>query len=136
METEHDSYETAPGDSGMDANASLKLGDPIFSTVQYKKEGEWKTGHGPKIVGGLKALSKLVHYPKEAMKEGIEGTVVVEALIERDGSPVYANVLNSEHPLLDKAAQDAVLSATFKAARRNGVITRAFINIPIRFRLQ
>ncbi len=136
MQTENVSYERWLGDSTKDGSAFLRLGDPIFSTVQYEKIGKWKTGHGPKIVGGLKALSENVRYPKKAMEEGIGGTVVISAYIAGDGTPRYANVVSSVHPLLDRAAQDAVLSTQFEAARRNGKITEAFISVPIRFKLK
>jgi TonB family protein len=136
LEWDGESFDTAVGDSAQEDSARLLLGDPIFSTVRYEKKGEWRSGHGPQIVGGLEALSKLVKYPAEARKEGIEGTVVIQATIVEDGSPVSAHVISSVHPLLDKAAQEAVRAATFKAARRNGVVLEADISIPIRFKLK
>jgi TonB family protein len=136
MQSESTSHERWLGDSTQENAPSLRLGDPIFSTVHFKKEGKYESGHAPRIVGGLQALSELIEYPKEALEAGLEGTVVIQANIRVDGTPVYAHVLSSVHPLLDRAAQNAVLSTRFEAARRNGKICEGDINIPIRFRLQ
>ncbi|MBN1448675.1 MAG: M56 family metallopeptidase [Bacteroidetes bacterium] len=131
-----ESYETEIADSTGKEEGSLKLGDPVFSKVTYEKIGKLETGHGPELVGGLKALSGRIIYPEKAREEGIEGTVVVQATIRRDGPPDYVNVICSVNPVLDKAAEEAVQSAAFKAARRNGIIQEGDISIPIRFRLK
>ena len=123
-------------DSAGREHGSLKLGDPVFSKVTYEKVGELRTGHGPEIVGGLKALSRNIVYPEQAREKGVEGTVVVLATVNRDGPPDYTHVISSVDPLLDKAAVAAVKATNFKAARRNGIIQRGDITIPIRFRLQ
>ncbi len=135
-ETNREVHERWIGDSTADGSGQLRLGDPIFSKVRYSKEGDWKSGHGPEIVGGLAALSKQITYPKEAMRNEIEGTVVVQAMIMRDGPPAYVNVLSSVDPLLDQAAMDAVRNTDFKAARRNGKVLAGDISVPIRFRLK
>ena len=123
-------------DSSGKEHGSLKLGDPVFSKVTYEKVGELRTGHGPEIVGGLNALSRNVGYPEQAQEKGVEGTVVVLATVNRDGPPDYTHVISSVHPLLDEAAVEAVKSTRFKAARRNGLIQKGDITIPIRFQLQ
>lgn len=123
-------------DSSGSEYGSLKLGDPLFAKVTYEKVGELRTGHGPEIIGGLKALSENIVYPEQAKKEGIEGTVVVLATVNRDGPPDYTHVISSVDPSLDEAAVEAVKATNFKAARRNGIIQRGDITIPIRFRLQ
>ena len=35
----------------------------------------------PEIKGGLKALSKIIKYPKEAKKLGVQGVVYVQLLL-------------------------------------------------------
>lgn len=129
------SYECAVGDSTSPDAGHLLLGAPVSASVHYQKEGKLKTQKGPRIVGGLEALAKLIEYPEEARKNGIEGTVVIQADIREDGRVVYANVVCSADPLLNEAAVKAVKAVTFKAARRNGKILMGEMTIPIRFRL-
>ncbi|MBE0642454.1 MAG: TonB family protein [Bacteroidetes bacterium] len=135
FEVDNRSFERTVGDSTRADAGNLLLGGPVSATVTYEKEGKLKTQQGPRIVGGLKALAQLVEYPEEARKKGIEGTVVIQASVDRDGQVVYATVICSANPLLDDAAVKAVKAATFKAARRNGKVLSGYMNIPIRFSL-
>ena len=114
-----EAYEKEITDSTGEEEGSLKLGDPVFSKVTYEKIGKLETGHGPKLVGGLKALSGKIVYPDEARQEGIEGTVVVQATIRRDGPPDYVNVICSVDPFLDKAAEEAVKMNSSSSAVRS-----------------
>ena len=43
-------------------------------------------------------------YPKEAMDENIQGTVMVEFIVDKEGNVTNVNVLKSAHPLLDAEA--------------------------------
>src|SRR5207247_1230905 len=70
------------------------------------------TGDGPIIVTGDVKAPELIakispEYPEMARKARIEGKVIVEAVIDTDGSVIDVKVLRSI-PLLDKAAIEAV----------------------------
>ena len=41
-----------------------------------------------KIKGGLKALSKIIKYPKEAKKLGVQGVVYVQFIVDEKGAVV------------------------------------------------
>src|SRR5579862_6968452 len=74
-------------------------------------------------VGGIVQQAKVVHevapvYPSEAKEKHIEGTVVLHAVIDRDGSVIQSNVLSGD-PLLAQAAQDAVRQWTYMPTRLN-----------------
>jgi len=74
-------------------------------------------------------------YPESALKAGIQGTVVVEALVLPDGS-VGATRVKKSIPMLDEAAVTAVMQYRFKKfysarIRPCGV----WFAIPIRFTL-
>ena len=43
-------------------------------------------------------------YPPEAMAENIQGTVLVEFIVDKEGNVTNVNVLKSAHPLLDAEA--------------------------------
>ncbi len=76
-------------------------------------------------------------YPDMARNAGIEGTVVVEALVDVDGSVADARVLRSSgNQSLDQAAIAAARRATFRPARQRDRAVRVWVSIPYRFSLQ
>lgn len=109
---------------------------PITSNMEYVKEGELEHMAGPRIEGGLDALRGQIKYPETAMRDGIEGVVIVEATVTKDGPASAMRVLRSVHPALDKAALAAVKGVRFKAGHRNGKVIESTISIPIKFKLQ
>lgn len=135
-----ETYTEYPPDSTAAAQAlkapQAETGYPVKSKMNYVKQGKLKSMAGPKIVGGMEALSKNVKYPEKAMQQGIEGTVIIEATISDDGPAAEMKVLKSVHPLLDEAALQAVKNVSFTAGHRNGEVLESTISIPIKFRLQ
>lgn len=56
-------------------------------------------------------------YPETARQSGATGTVIIEALIDEDGSCRSAKIVEaSEHPELNQAALDAILNASYSPA--------------------
>ncbi len=75
-------------------------------------------------------------YPAAARRRGIEGTVVIRAEIHDNGRCHHVAIRKSSgHPLLDKAALDAVRDWRFVPARRGSRIVTAWVDVPITFRL-
>jgi TonB family protein len=67
---------------------------------------------------------------------GIEGSVVVEALLDVDGSVMNARVLHgSGNDMLDAAAVEAALKARFTPAMQRDKAVRVWMSMPYRFRL-
>ncbi len=58
--------------------------------------------------GGIEALMQFIQtetqYPPEAMAENIQGTVLVEFIVDKEGNVTNVSVLKSAHPLLDAEA--------------------------------
>jgi protein TonB len=79
-------------------------------------------------------------YPTRAWNARIEGTVVVNALIDENGKVADTQLLQRiEHPLgteLNNAAVISVRSSTFRAATKDGVKVKAWLPIPIVFRIR
>lgn len=73
---------------------------------------------------------KRVPYPPAAKSQGISGDVLAELVIGSSGKVLQAKVLNSAHPLLVEAAQNAFREFEFRPARMDG---RA-IGVRIRYR--
>lgn len=76
-------------------------------------------------------------YPREAVRQGLMGTVELEILVGIDGRPLEVRVVRSSgHRVLDQAARRAVLAQwTFQPAFRNGQAVQALGRVPIEFKL-
>ena len=74
-------------------------------------------------------------YPELARMAQIEGTVMVRALVGKDGKVKEAFVLKRGNDLLDKAALDAVASYVFLPAMQNQRPVMVWVTIPFRFAL-
>lgn len=76
-------------------------------------------------------------YPDMARSAGIEGTAVVEALVDVDGSIAESRILKSSgNQALDQAAVTAARRARFKPAMQRDMPVRVWVSIPYRFSLQ
>jgi TonB family protein len=73
-------------------------------------------------------------YPRAAEPKKLEGTVLVEILIDSHGRVVRARVLTSV-PGLDEAALACVHKWTFEPARKNGKAVATIAQAPIVFRI-
>jgi TonB family protein len=81
------------------------------------------------------AISKVdPAYPAEAMRDNVEGTVTLYALIHADGTVSGIKVLNSVDPRLDEAAVHALSRWQFRPGTKNGdpVELEAVVLIPFR----
>jgi protein TonB len=76
-------------------------------------------------------------YPLQALREGVQGTVLLKVLVAADGMPVQVVVeRGSGSRLLDDAARRHVLAAwRFHPAMRDGHAIEAWALVPVRFAL-
>jgi protein TonB len=73
-------------------------------------------------------------YPQEAFVKKVEGTVVVEILIDSQGRVVRARVIQSV-PLLDAAALQTVYQWVFQPAVKHGRPVPTIAHAPVAFRI-
>ena len=79
-------------------------------------------------------VAKHVKYPKYAKETGIEGTVMVHFVIDKNGKVAEAHVHQGVHPVLDEEAVRVVKnSPKWKPAKKNGRPVRVSYNIPVMF---
>ena len=84
-----------------------------------------------------KWVYKYLKYPEEAVKDGIQGRVMVDFIIGKDGSVSDVRVLKGVSPELDAEAVKVVsASPKWKPGRLNGNKVRTSMTIPVEFRLQ
>lgn len=76
-------------------------------------------------------------YPRDALREGITGTVLLEVLVDVDGRPLKVTIHRSSgNRELDRAAQQQVrMHWSFRPASRNGAPVQAIGIVPIDFKL-
>lgn len=97
---------------------------------------------GPMSIGQVAQRPTVVrrvppNYPPDARREGIEGLVVIEAVLDRSGAVEPGVKVIRSVPSLDRAAIEAVRQWRFQPARdRNGQAVRVILEIPIRFVLR
>jgi len=90
----------------------------------------------PEPVGGIKAIWEKVHYTEIAKKAGIEGTVIIEADIDKEGNVVDAKIVRSIGGGLDEVSLNAVKQTRFKPGMQRGRQVKVRMTIPIKFVLQ
>ncbi len=95
----------------------------------------------PSFPGGEAAmyqwLSNNIVYPPAASEEGIQGRVVVEFVVGKDGSITNARVVRTRHPALDKEALRVIKAMpNWIPGRNNGQPVKVTYTLPVTFKLQ
>ncbi len=106
-----------------------------------KKEAFDVVEQMPEYPGGLAELMKYismdVHYPEAAMKTGTQGRVVVQFIIEEDGTVSDARVVQRVSDELDAEALRVVNAMPkWTPGRQKGQPVRVKYTLPVTFRLQ
>ena len=89
----------------------------------------------PELIGGLAGLQQNVVYPEDARAEDVEGQVVVQFVVDKQGGVENPVVLRSPDDRLAEAAIAAVRQARFRPGMQRGEPVRVRFAVPITFRL-
>lgn len=95
----------------------------------------------PEFPGGMKEMLKFlqenVKYPENAMKNNVQGRVIVQFVIEKDGTPTEFKVLRSVDPDLDAEALRVMKAMPkWKPGMQKGQVVRVKFTVPVSFKLQ
>lgn len=95
----------------------------------------------PEFPGGQAALmqflSKNIKYPTIAQENGTQGRVIIQFVVNRDGTVVDPVVVRSVDPYLDKEALRVVgTMPKWKPGMQRGKAVRVKYTVPVMFRLQ
>ena len=95
----------------------------------------------PEFPGGMQELinylSKNVKYPASAMKKNVQGRVIVQFVVEKDGTPTEFKVLRSVDPDLDAEALRVMKEMPkWKPGMQKGQAVRVKFTVPVSFKLQ
>jgi len=102
--------------------------DPIYYTVNEM----------PAYLDGKRELpnyvSRTAKYPYEAGKDKAQGVVIVQIVVEKDGSISNPQVIQSVHPKLDEEALRVIGTLKgFTPGKQNGKEVRCYYQIPVPF---
>ena len=105
--------------------------DPVYRDEEQK----------PEFPGGDKELFKYVQatikYPTEAYEQKIEGRVIVQFVVEKDGSISNVKVVRHVHPLLDEEAVRVIENMPkWEPGRQRGKAVRVKYTVPVSFKVQ
>lgn len=95
----------------------------------------------PQFPGGdaalMKYLSSHINYPTMAAENGVQGKVILQFVVEKDGRVGEVKIARSVDKDLDKEAIRVVKSLPkFTPGRQNGYPVRVWYTLPVNFKLQ
>lgn len=105
--------------------------EPVFQAVEQM----------PSFPGGqeemMKYLSKNTQYPQTAAENGIQGTVFVQFVVDKNGRITDVKVIRGVDPELDKEAVRVAKSMpSWLPGKQNGEAVRVAFTMPVKFVLQ
>ena len=131
---------------GNDDNAAILHAQEVINTepVVKHREEEEKTfttvEQMPTFPGGdgalMSYLARNIRYPSVAEENGIQGRVVIQFVVGKDGSISGASVIKGIDPSLDKEALRVINSMPkWIPGRQNGSNVKVRFTLPVTFRL-
>lgn len=134
----------APVEAWMTIEIGFRIQDK-WSTA-YQGKGNSKSEDGaeswayvadvtPPQMNSAEFQSNLV-YPKEAKENSLQGSVTIKVLVAADGSVIETQQEGEGHPLLAKAAMDAIRKTSFTPGVEEGEPKQMWTVIPVDFYLK
>jgi TonB family protein len=84
----------------------------------------------------LDEVKMAIGYPLLAQEAGIEGSVMVRVLVDKNGKPIRYIITKAGHPILQEAVEKFIDFVVFIPAMQAGKPLRFWVNIPFNFKLQ
>jgi len=114
---------------------------PVEPTKSFQDEKFVVVEDVPHFPGGNQALveyiSSNIKYPKDALKEGKSGKVLVTVRINEKGEVTNTRVTEAVHPLLDKEALRVISTMPdWKPGTQHGKYVSCDLILPIEFKLE
>ena len=127
-----------------DKEVEVVIAPPVEAPVEEEEEEEifMVVESMPEFPGGQQALFKYladnVKYPVIAQENGIQGRVICQFVVNKDGSIVDVQAVRSSgEPSLDKEAIRVIKSMPkWKPGKQRGKPVRVKYTVPVNFRLQ
>ena len=129
-------------DEILDLDAELDLDGPMDlppppppSAESFEDEVFVVVEQPPVLVGGIAGIQRRIKYPEMARKAGIEGRVVLQFVVDKNGEIINPRVVRGIGGGCDEAALEALKDAEFKPGYQRGVPVNVSYSLPITFSL-
>ena len=113
------------------ADEEIPVEDEIFEVVEKNPEFSY---NGMSL---MQYLGKSIKYPTIAQETGTQGRVIVQFVVNKDGSIVDVKVVRGVDPYLDKEAIRVISTMPkWKPGEQRGKPVRCKFTVPVMFKLQ
>ncbi|MDZ7806898.1 MAG: energy transducer TonB [Gracilimonas sp.] len=128
-------------DAELDLDESFMELPPPPPPVDEDKAGEEEeifivVEQMPELIGGLASLNKHITYPEMARRAQIEGRVIVEFIIDKEGNVMDPKIIRGIGGGCDEVALKAVKKVKFKPGMQRGKPVLVRYSMPISFTLK
>lgn len=90
----------------------------------------------PQLIGGIERLQRQIRYPPKAIKDNVEGRVIVMFFIDKKGKVHDPRIVKGVRNDIDREALEAISKAEFLPARKKGKPIPVEHTIHILFKLE
>lgn len=99
--------------------------EQVFTTVEQM----------PKLNGDMDSLHNEIKYPPEAYEQEVEGRVILQFVVNKNGKAQNIKALRGIGSGLDKEAKRLIKEANFTPGKQRGEPVNVQMSLPIRFKL-
>lgn len=116
---------------------AMRDGEPVdgYTTIGFNFDTNNQTRE-PEPVGGMDAIFENLEYPEEAQNAGIEGVVIVQFVVDREGNLSNMEILQEIGGGTSEAAKHALRNVEWEPGYEDGMPAEVTIEMPIRFQLE
>jgi len=90
----------------------------------------------PEIVGGLSSLYSQIEYPRQAVRQGVEGRVFVQFVVDESGNVADPVILRDIGAGCGDAAVEAIKKVKFTPGKQNGSPVKVKFSLPVSFEIK
>ena len=133
-------------DDDLDLDASLDIDEPLANLPpppppeEEEEEPEPEifvvVEEMPELIGGLGEIQRKIKYPEIARKAGVEGRVILQFIVNENGSVTEPAVVRGIGAGCDEEALRVVREAKFKPGKQRGKAVKVKMSLPITFKLK
>ncbi|MEQ9310510.1 MAG: TonB family protein [Balneolaceae bacterium] len=123
-------------DAELDLDGPIDLPPPPPPSDEFEDEIFVVVEQPPVLIGGIASVQKRIKYPEMARKAGIEGRVIIQFVVDKEGNIVNPRVVRGIGGGCDEEALRALETAKFQPGRQRGVPVNVSYSLPISFTLK
>jgi protein TonB len=125
-----------PGDPNGDPNSHNEVGDIHGTPEPVPPAVDGPVYLTPEMSRPRPLQPIQPRYTEPARRAGVQGTVIVEAIIDEKGHATNVRVVRGLPMGLDRSAVEAIQQVTFQPAMRGGRPVKVYFNLTVNFTIQ